>query len=116
MRVESLTPDGNQVYLLTPDGRHEINVPFWFRNILRKRKLLKWSREAHLYQITQDYFRFLEVLKMGGGPAPEVQASNPGRSRTGPKKGGRLDAVIKYLGEDCRGPSHARRKSVDSPA
>lgn len=104
-----LTPDGTQIYILTPDRTHEIAVPFWLKRTLIRRKVLIWDEEAELWRITGRYFQVFDLLKWGGVNNPPPRASDPSRSRTSPIKGGKVDPVFKYLGADCRGPSHARR-------
>jgi len=91
------------VELLTPDG-NVIAVPPWVRNQVRRRGLLKWNREAWLWQISPLYCLSVDLLESGGvDPAP-CRASDPGRTRTSPKKGGRVDPLVKYLGADGCGP------------
>ena len=94
------------VEIVSPDGKI-LAVPHWIRNDLRKLGLLQWNREAWLWQISKDYKAFYLLLQSGRGKPAPVRASDPGRIRIYPKKGGKVAPLVKYLGADGNGPSHA---------
>ena len=95
------------IEMVSPEGKI-IAVPHWVRNDLRRFKLLQWNRDVRLWEISKEYKEISRLLELGGGRQAPLRASDPGRLRTSPKKSGRVDPLVKFLGPDGNGPSHCR--------
>ena len=94
--------------VLTPDGSKVILITFKARNTLRRWKLLLWNPDKNIQQISPDYPGLVKASFDFRNVSPgRLTASDPARIRTYAKKSGRIAPLVKFLGPDGNGPSHA---------